>query len=183
MRKTAAGPACVGATHCGLARPTTTKRGVRRFSAALVLVVATVGALASGTTARAAVTTRSTVPIDVFVLVPCTGDVVEVTGPLNVMVSLTVNERHVSGVELFQPQGVSGIDLSTGTTYRGTGETATTFSASLTNGQAQETFVNNFNLIGQGSTADYRVHENTTVTIDADGTVAVSVSQISISCG
>jgi hypothetical protein len=139
--------------------------------------------LASATTAQAKVTTNISVPVDIVVFVPCTGDLVELTGQLHVLVSVTATGNHLSGRALAQPQGVTGADLTTGASYQGTGETMTGFSETLTNGLAQETFVNNFKLIGQGSSPNFLVHENTHVTINPDGNATAVVDSFSISCG
>jgi hypothetical protein len=148
-----------------------------------LLAIVTFGVLASVSTAHADVTTNSTVPVDIVVLVPCTGDLVELTGQFHVLVSVTANGNHLAGRALVQPQGVTGIDLATGASYQGTGQTLTRFSETLTNGVAQETFVNNFKLIGQGSVPNYLVHENTHVTIRPDGSATAIVDSFSISCG
>jgi hypothetical protein len=140
------------------------------------------GGVAGMTAARADVVTNETLPVDVIVLVPCTGHLVELTGSLHVVLSVTTNGNHVSGTILLQPQGISGTDLTTGARYRGTGETLTTFGGTFTNGEAQETFVNNFKIVGKGSAPNYVVHENTHVTIDAGGTTTATLDNLSISC-
>jgi hypothetical protein len=154
---------------------------MRRFQLCSALVA--VGSLMSVSMAQANVTTNTSVPIDVLVTIPCSGDVVHLTGPLHVLLTSTINGAHVSGVAHSQPQGVVGVDLTTGAEYHGTGETVTVFSGSLGNGQLQQTFVNNFNLIGQGSSPNYLVHELVHVTINADSSVTASVDNLSVSCG
>ena len=140
------------------------------------------GGFAGVTAARADVVTNETVPVDIIVLVPCTGHLVELTGTLHVVLSETTHGSHVSGTLLLQPQGIAGTDLTTGATYRGTGETLTTFGDTSTNGEAHETFVNNFKIVGQGRAPNYLVHENTHVTIDANGTATATIDNLSISC-
>jgi hypothetical protein len=95
----------------------------------------------------------------------------------------TINGNHVSGKEQFQPQGVSGTDLTTGAEYQGTGVTQDDFSGSFINGQYQETFVDNFRFPGQGSAVNYLMYENAHVTINANGTVTANFDKLSISCG
>ena len=153
---------------------------MRRFL--VLLGVVSVAALTSVSAAQAAVQTNIRVPLDLSVTIPCTGDTVQLTGPLHILVTSTVNNNTVSGSELFQPEGVTGTDLTTGAQYQGTGETRDNFSASLINAQAQFTFVNNFKIIGHDS-ASYLVHENTHLTINANGTVTASVDNLSITCG
>jgi hypothetical protein len=132
--------------------------------------------------AQAAVTVNTRVPIDLLVTIPCTGDTVELTGPLHILSSFTINANQVSGYDHAQPQGVSGTDLTTGAKYQGTGVTQDQFSLRLVNGQAQFSSVNNFKIIGQGSAANYLVHENTHLTFNANGTVTANVDNFSLSC-
>jgi len=148
----------------------------------VLLGLVSVAALTSVSAAQAAVQVNTTVPFDDYVLIPCTGDTVHLTGPLHILMTFTINNNTVSGSELFQPEGVTGTDLTTGAQYQGTGETRDDFSASLINGQAQTTFVNNFKIIGHDS-ASYLVHENAHLTINANGTVTANVDNLSISCG
>ena len=48
-----------------------------------------------------------------------------------------------------QPQGISGTGETTGDKYQAIGVTQETFKGSFQNGQANDTFVNNFRIIGQ----------------------------------
>ena len=154
---------------------------MRRLLALIGLVI--LASFVGATAASAEVDSNASVPIQLAVLVPCTGDVVQLSGELHVLTALTSNGNHISGINHFQPQHVAGSDLSTGAKYVGTGDTKTTFSDSLVNGQALETFVNNFRLIGQGSAPNYVVHENVHLTVNANGIVTASVDNFSISCG
>jgi hypothetical protein len=64
------------------------------------------------------------IPLDAFVIIPKTGDVVHLSGPLHVVLEETVDSSgglHIK--EHMQPQGVSGVDLTTGAKYQGTGVT------------------------------------------------------------
>jgi hypothetical protein len=149
----------------------------------VLLSVLSICAYAVATSAQAAVTTNTTVQIDTMVFVPCSGDWVELQGPLHLLSSVTINGNRISGQVLTQPAGVSGTDLTTGAAYQGTGETASRFSEDLANGQAVETFVNNFKIVGAGTAPNYLVHENAHVTISADGSVTAIVDNTSITCG
>jgi hypothetical protein len=148
----------------------------------ILLSALSVAIYTAATSAQAAVTTNTTVQIDTSVLVPCTGDWVELQGPLHIVSSTTVNGNRISGQLDTQPAGVYGNDLTTGAAYRGTGETDYRFSNDLTNGQAVETFVNNFKIVGAGTAPNYLVHENTHLTISADGSVTAVVDNLSINC-
>jgi hypothetical protein len=154
---------------------------MKRFLVLLGALCACACVAAAGT--RAAVSINTLVPVDVSVLVPCTGDVVELSGPLHIVSSVTINGNQISGQSLTQPAGISGTDLTTGAAYRGTGDTATRFSGSLSNGQFVETFVNNFKIVGVATAANYLVHETTHVTINANGSATAVVDNLSGTCG
>src|SRR5262245_28008756 len=100
-----------------------------------------------------AVVLNTDVPIDLFVFIPKTGHTVHLTGSLHVVLQETIDQNgriHVK--EHFQPQGVSGVDLTTGEKYQATGVTQTQEKIVPPggNGASELTFVNNFKIIGQG---------------------------------
>ena len=154
---------------------------LRYYVAMLGIAVGT--SLAIAPAAQAAVAVNISVPIDLSVVIPCNGDTVELTGSLHILISFTINANQVSGKDHFQPQGVSGTDLTTGAKYQGTGVTQDQFSISLIKSRAQVSSVNNFKIIGQGSAPSYLVHENAHLTVNANGTVTANVDNLSISCG
>ena len=152
-----------------------------------VLVVAcSVGILASVPVAQAAVTTNTRTPFDTSVFIPCAnggaGEIVDLTGPLHTLISTTVNGNHFSAKEHFQPQGVSGTGETTGAKYQATGVTQTQTSGSFVNGQYQQTFINRFDIIGQGPGNNSTVHETAHITFNANGTATVSFDQFSAAC-
>jgi hypothetical protein len=138
------------------------------------------------TSANAAIQVNENIPITLSVFVPCAaggaGEIVDVSGPLHVLVTFTINGNHVSGRQQFQPQGISGTGETTGLTYHATGLTATSFAGSLINGQFTETFINRFDIIGQGPNNNYTVHETAHITVNADGTVTVNFDNFSVEC-
>ena len=92
---------------------------------ALVLAgVCVVGALASFTSAQAAVLINTSMPISLSLLVPCAnggaGEIVDLSGRLHTLISMSVNGNHFSSMQHFQPQGVSGTGETTGATYHAT---------------------------------------------------------------
>jgi len=135
---------------------------------------------------HAAIQVNETTDISLSIFVPCAaggaGEVVDVSGPLHTLMSVTVNGNHVSVFAHFQPQGISGIGETTGAKYQATGVTKEGFTASLQNGQANSTFVNNFRIIGQGPGNNFLVHETAHITINADDTVTVTHDNFSIEC-
>jgi hypothetical protein len=125
--------------------------------------------------------------INLTVFVPCAaggaGEIVDLSGPLHTLITFTINGNNVSGTAHFQPQGIVGTGETTGDKYQATGVTKdTSFKFSFQNGQAQQTFVNNFRIIGQGPDNNYLVHEVAHVTFNADGTVTVFHDSFSIDC-
>jgi hypothetical protein len=138
------------------------------------------------TPATAAVQVNDKTVIDLTVFIPCAangaGEIVDLTGPLHTLISLTINGNNVSGKFHFQPQGISGIGETTGDKYQATGVTQETFKTSFQNGQANLTFINNFRIIGQGPGNNFLVHESLHMKINADGTVTVFHDNFSIEC-
>jgi len=124
--------------------------------------------------------------INLTVFVPCAaggaGELVNLSGPLHTLITLTINGNNVSGTTHFQPQGISGTGETTGDTYHATGVTKDTFKGSFQNGQYNETFVNNFRIIGQGPGNNFLVHEVFHVTFNANGTLTVFHDNLSVDC-
>jgi hypothetical protein len=136
--------------------------------------------------ANAAVQENDTTEINLTVFIPCAaggaGETVDLTGPLHTLITFTINGNNVSGFFHLQPQGISGTGETTGAKYQATGVTQESFKNSLQNGQANETFVNNFRIIGQGPGNNFLVHETLHFTINADGAVTVSHDNFSADC-
>jgi hypothetical protein len=150
-----------------------------------VLAVAAAAALATANIAQAALSSNVSVPLTVTVFVPCAnsgaGEVVSLTGSLHVLSTVTFDSAGgVHGTLLFNPQDVSGVGSLSGTAYRGTGGTLSTFSANV---GTVSTFVNNFRIIGSGGAPALQVHENVAVIINANGTVVASVDNVRVTCG
>src|SRR5438477_13074483 len=65
--------------------------------------------------------------INLTVFVPCAaggaGEVVDLSGPLHTLITLTINGNNVSGTAHFQPQGLSGSGENIGDKYHATGVT------------------------------------------------------------
>lgn len=153
----------------------------------VLAAVAIAGLLAlTATPATAAILVNASVPTSLTVFVPCanggTGENVDVSGNLHILISFTINANHISGIEHFQPQGISGAGELDGIKYQGTGVTSTTFAGSLQNGQFQETFINRFDFIGQGSGNNLLVHETFHITFNANGAVTVFFDNFSLTC-
>jgi hypothetical protein len=122
---------------------------------------------------QAAVEENTSFDVLLSAFVPCAnggaGEIVDLEGPLHVLVSFTINNNHVNGNSHFQPQGISGTGETTGDTYHAVGVTQDHFEGSLVNGQFNENFVNNFRIVGQGPGNNFSIHENFHITINANG--------------
>ena len=137
--------------------------------------------------ANAAKQVNDTSETNLTVFVPCAaggaGELVDLSGPLHTLITFTLNGNNVSGTAHFQPQGLSGTGETTGNKYQATGVTKnSSFKLSFQNGQANQTFVNNFRIIGQGPGNNYLVHEVAHITINANGTLTVFHDNFSIDC-
>lgn len=134
----------------------------------------------------AAVQVNDTTAISLTIFVPCAaagiGENVDLSGRLHTLISYTINGNRVSGAFHFQPQGVKGIGETTGEKYQGTGVTALTFSGSFHNGENNNTFMNNFRVIGQGPGNNLLIHETMHFSINTDGSVTVFHDNFSAEC-
>jgi len=152
----------------------------------LIVPFLIVSLLMLSTSANAAVVVNDTTDINLSNFVPCAlggvGEIIDISGPLHTLISITINGNNVSGYFHFQPQGISGTGETTGAKYDGTGVTEQSFKSSLQNGKANLTYVNNFRIIGQGAGNNYLVHETMHITINADGTLTVFHDNFSIDC-
>lgn len=135
---------------------------------------------------QADVTTNIREPLAMDVFVPCAaggaGEVVSLTGTLHLLIRATTD--NTGGVHVgvhSQPVGVSGVGQTTGDTYRGTGVTQDEFNGRVDVG-AEDTFVNNFRVIGQGPGNNFTVHQTIHITITANGDVGAVVDNTKISC-
>jgi hypothetical protein len=121
------------------------------------------------------------------VFVPCAaggaGELIDVNGPLHVVLSDTVNANQVRVTENFNPQGIVGTGETTGDTYHGTGVTRQDFTASVNGFPFETTFVNRFHMVGTTATAgNLLISETTHVTVNAIGVLTASFDKFSVTC-
>jgi hypothetical protein len=157
--------------------------------ATMRMFIAVIGlALAIGLTAlpeRAQAAGGSTdVPISITVFIPCAnngaGETVTLTGNLHIETNITFNNAGGGSIHLlFNPQGISGTGSVTGAKYQGTGMTQEQESFST---GFEFTFVNRFDIIGQGPGNNFSVHETAHITVNANGTLTVFFDNISVVC-
>jgi hypothetical protein len=155
----------------------------------LVAVLAATAASSSGSAQADALAPADTLtvntffPITLLVFVPCAnggaGEDVLLSGTLHDLFHITINDNSLHVKTHDQPQGISGTGLVTGDKYQATGVTQDEFNTSF---GAEETFINNFRIIGQGNGNNFLVHENFHVTINANGTVTALHDNFSIDC-
>ena len=153
-----------------------------------ILIMCLGAALALATVpANAAVQVNDIADINLVAFIPCAdggaGEVVNLSGPLHVVITFTINGNNISGVAHFQPQGITGTGETTGDKYQSTGVTKNIgFKTSFQNGQATQSFVNNFKIIGAGPDNNLLIHVDAQVTFNANGTVTVSHNHFSAEC-
>jgi hypothetical protein len=149
-----------------------------------LVAVLSIAVVSSSSGAPASSSTVSTVfPIDLIVFVPCAnggaGEDVALSGNLHDLFHITVNGNSLHVKTHDQPQGISGTGLVTGDKYQATGVTQDEFNTSF---GMEETFINNFRIIGQGPGNNFLVHENFHITINANGTVTASHDNFTVDC-
>ena len=149
------------------------------------LIVIIIAVFAATYPAKAAVTVNDSTDISLSVFIPCAngglGEDVDLEGPLHILLTLTFDGNggvHVK--EHFQPQGLSGVGLTTGAKYQATGVTQDQSNFGAVG--STFTFVNNFRIIGQGPGNNFLVHEEVHVTVNANGTVTVVHDHFSADC-
>ena len=107
---------------------------------------------------------------------------IEVSGDLHAVFHTTIsNSGNFSSKYHFQPQGISGFGLTTGDKYQATGVTQDEFSSNAPL-PIEETFINNFRMIGQGPGNNFLVHENFHITINANGVVTAVQDNFRVEC-
>jgi hypothetical protein len=157
---------------------------LRNAKCLLIAVGAILTLTATPPPARAEVVTNVSVPFFFPVIVPCAnggaGEVVLLTGDLHMLLRITADNNGGLHVKMHvQPQGVSGVGMTTGAKYQATGVAQEEFNVKV---GIEDTFVNNFRIIGQGPGNNLLVHENAHFTINANGDVTASVDNFSIDC-
>ena len=126
---------------------------------------------------------NSDVPINLDVVIPKTGDTVHLSGSLHIVIDATGDSAGGSHItEHFQPQGVSGVDLTTGAKYQGTGLTKAQAIVTAS-GANHLTVINNFKIIGQGPDNNYTVHTTLHLVTNANGDLTATVDNAKIDQG
>jgi hypothetical protein len=124
--------------------------------------------------------------VNLVIFSPCAnggrGESIDLSGPLHTLVTYSINGNKVRGAFHVQPQGIRGIGETTAARYIGTGVTEETFSGSFRNGVSKNSFINNFEIIGQGPHNNFLVHETMHLDINRDGIATVNHDNVSLEC-
>lgn len=146
----------------------------------LIVIMLVVTGFAVPATAHAATSTQ-TIPLNTFVAA-CNGDTIQLSGSLLIIQTGTTTASGGFVFSLhFQPQGVSGVDLQTGTMYRGTGVTRSIAVSSPVGGSTQ-TLVNQFRVQATSGGQSFIITELLHVTVNANGTLTAFLDNFSASC-
>lgn len=126
------------------------------------------------------------IPFTMSVPIPCAnqgnGEVVDFSGTLHEVISFTVNDNRVHINQMFNPQGAKGVGETTGDVWEATGETRQDINATVSFFPFVTTFVDNFKLINGKDGASFLVHDNSHVTINANGTATAVQDNFTFSC-
>jgi uncharacterized repeat protein (TIGR01451 family) len=130
------------------------------------------------------VTTSQVVPFEMHLFNPCNEDIIYLSGELRQVVSSMFSRNRFRMSEYTNFNGLTGVSLIDGTTYVARGGTRTGSGRSLVFNPGffphEFTVVDNFHLIGGGQTL--LLHQNTHLTINADGTFTSSVDNPILEC-
>jgi len=124
--------------------------------------------------------------VDITAFVPCanggTGEVVQAVGRLHRLTTSVVTPTGTVIVKTHsQPQGLTGVGLTTGDKYQATGVTQET-DAFVAPFPFVATFINNFRFIGAGPNNNLVIHEEFHLTVNANGVFTASADHFSVEC-
>jgi hypothetical protein len=149
----------------------------------LIIVLAVVATGLLAVTSASAEATTEKIPFDT-VLAPeeACGEAIHLSGTL--LAQFTFTDTPSGNVEIgfhFNPQGITGVGLTSGATYHATGETLGTTTINAKGG-ISDTFVNNFKIIGAGTAQNFLETDVIHLTVNANGDVTTTVEKSTIRC-
>jgi hypothetical protein len=149
----------------------------------LIIVLAVVATGLLAVTSASAEATTEKIPFDT-VLAPeeACGEAIHLSGTL--LAQFTFTDTPSGNVEIgfhFNPQGITGVGLTSGATYHATGETLGTTTINAKGG-ISDTFVNNFKIIGAGKAQNFLETDVMHLTVNANGDVTTTVEKSTIRC-
>ncbi len=123
-----------------------------------------------------------TIPLNLTVFSPCTGDLISVSGSIHLLATATADGAggfHVSFMD--NVSQVTGVGSVTGATYHGVG--GDWFTANVRPPfPAEFTVTDVFGLISADSTPNLIVTDTFHITVNADGTLTANVARFSAAC-
>jgi len=130
------------------------------------------------------VISNTNIPITNTVVVPCAnngqGDTIQLSGTIHFLLLVTLDNNGGFLLHLTSnAQDLTGVSQTSGVTYHGgVGDSFTI------NGKVgfEQTFTNNFILVGQGTAANLMFNGVGHLTVNPDGTVTVSFNISSVRC-
>ena len=133
------------------------------------------------------VVSNEIISYDETVNIPCAnggaGEDVRLTGQTEVKIWTTENEDQFHYKTQSRPQGIYGLGSVTGDVYHAVGLTQTEYSYQIPRGQQyQQTYVNNYRVIGQGPGNNFLFHEVFHVTYNGNGETTVVFDKVSTEC-
>jgi hypothetical protein len=162
------------------------RTAMKRLAAAFTVLTLAFAAFVAPARAQAEVIVNDSEPLAITVFVECAnggaGELVALSGDLHVLIHETTDSGGGFHFDVhFQPQGVSGVGLSSGNRYQGTGVTS---QRANERGPAPFEFslINNFRIIGQGPGNNFVVHENLHITVNANGDITAFHDNFSTDC-
>lgn len=124
------------------------------------------------------------VPYERTFFVPCAnsgiGEDVLLTGTIKIVEQVIFNNNRFTMTYNTNAQGLTGVGLSTGETYRASGGSPGTITGSLENDQFTGFYIEQLRITSQNSTylVNYRFH----VTITSDGVIITQISEDNVDC-
>ena len=158
---------------------------VRKFVFLFVTLVAMAALNAVPARAQATTVTNTIqMQIDLATFVPCAaggaGEVVFLSGTeLGVFVTVVDDSGAFHTEAHFQPQGIRGQGLTTGDKYQWTGATQASFNGAV---GFENTFINNYKIIGPGPGNNLSIHQTFHATVQPDGEVTAYVDHYTVTC-
>ena len=124
-------------------------------------------------------------PLDMTFFVPCAlggqGEDVHLSGDLHTVIHVTRDAHDTYHIEQhYQPQGISGVGMTSGAQYQATGITRS--SENVVGMPYNYTLVNNFRIIGQGAGNNFLLHETFHITVNANGELTAVADNYSVDC-
>lgn len=155
------------------------------FILALVLILASLTTNVTFASGFGSQTTVQYIQISEVTTVPCAvngaGENVAYGGTLRVTMRTTVLGPLTLVQEAYDVVSITGVGLTTGTHYIGTGTTRSAY-WTRTGGNSVSTLWNVFNMIGEGPAPDLRVRALLVTRLNANGEVTHYKERVSVTC-